>query len=140
LPKFSFRLESVRRYRVSLESIAKDNYRDAQRRVFECEQDIKSIYSKIDHILAEPALSIPDRLALEGRIARQEDQIQHQVIILQVLQSDETEALVAWVEAKKELEILEKLRENRRAEWLLDENRLEQAALDEWAVTRRKPA
>ncbi len=138
MPNFSFRLEAVRRYRATLETAAKDAYRDAQRRTFECENDILILIQKISFALNDPLQTVSDRLALESRIARIEEKIQHQNIILQVLQSEENDALLAWVEAKRELEILEKLLEKRVEEWQLEELRKEQAELDEWAVTRRK--
>jgi flagellar biosynthesis chaperone FliJ len=63
-----------------------------------------------------------------------------QNVVLKVLLNEEVTALNAWHLTKRDLETLVRLREAALEEYKLEENRREQAELDEWAVLRRKAA
>lgn len=137
MAKFQFRLQKVLDYRAILEEQAKDAYLDAKAARLEAEAVIQSIGDRRKKSLASEAASIQDRLALEDLMHSLDDQERQQKIIIEMLLHDEEARQREWIEKKQELETLEKLREKEYDAWMLDENRKEQAALDEWAVTRK---
>jgi flagellar export protein FliJ len=56
---------------------------------------------------------------------------------LTVMVNEEEAAERAWLLRRKELRSIELLREKDLTEWAYEQDRTEQAALDEWAVMRR---
>ncbi|MFY9234475.1 MAG: flagellar FliJ family protein [Fimbriimonadaceae bacterium] len=137
MPKFAFRLHRVLDYRTMLEDWAKRAYLEAQRSRLEGDSVLARIHERRARALDHPALSLEDRLALERTLFAIDDLEHQQRLALQVLMEEEGQALAAWIERKRDAEALRKLRDKAYAEWEYDQDRREQADLDEWSVLRR---
>lgn len=138
--KFSFRLQKVLDYKRTLEENAKQAYLDAQRRTREVDLEIERLELQQSELLTRPIVTIGDRLALDAWLNRCDDEVAHLRSARQIVEQEEEQAREAWIEARREAEALEKLKFRRWEEWSLEAQRQEQAALDEWATMRRKPA
>jgi flagellar biosynthesis chaperone FliJ len=66
-----------------------------------------------------------------------DDEERAQKVVLKVLITEEDTALNGWHAAKRELEVLVRLRAAALEEYNAEAERKEQAELDEWAVLRR---
>lgn len=137
MAKFQFRLQRVLDYRAILEEQAKDAYLDAKAARLEAEAGIQSIADHRKKLLSTKLETIQDRISMQELLASLDDQERQQKIIIDMLTIDEENRRVEWVEKKQELETLVKLREKEYDMWQLEETRKEQAALDEWATTRK---
>lgn len=137
MASFRFRLQRVLEFRSECEQDAKKAYLAKRSEVVAVENAIAAIRQRRLDALAEPRSALDHFLLLEAELLRLDDHERDQKVVLSVL-NDEAEGLrVAWVRHKQELEAMEKLREKAYAQWLHEENRREQAELDEWAVLRR---
>lgn len=137
MPKFSFRLQKVLEYRVMEEGWAKDNFRAAQNAKSEKQAEIRKLIEHRSGVISLPANSIESRLHLERVMERIDDEERAQRAALAILENEEVNAQAAWNLKRQAVKAIEKLRENALEQWKLDEERREQADLDEWAVLRR---
>ncbi|MBX3119387.1 MAG: flagellar FliJ family protein [Fimbriimonadaceae bacterium] len=137
MAKFQFRLERVRDYRAILEEQAKDAYLDAKVARLEAEAFIHSINDQRNRLLSTEMSTVHERVALQEMVQALDDQERQQKIIVEMLAHDEENRRLEWIDKKMELETLEKLRQKEYEAWMLDESKKEQAALDEWATTRK---
>lgn len=137
MPKFDFRLQKVLEYRELEEGWAKDAYVEARAARLEVEAEIMTIDTRREALLREPVLSLGDYRSLEGVIISMDDDERHARIRLGVLADEADKALAAWQTKHQEVEALRKMKDQAFSEWMLDENRREQAELDDWTVTRR---
>lgn len=135
--KFTFRLEKVLEYRRLEEGWAKDAYRQAQSARMEGDAALARIGERRVTLLAQPVLSLPERRELESMLERLDGEEDVQRSVLAELMDEEAKAYTDWIERKQDLQALEKLRARAHDEWLLQANRKEQEALDEWSVLRR---
>ena len=119
------------------EEWAKHAYLEAQQARLRGDAELSRIGEKRRSLLSYPVLSVPDRIALEHSLFFMDDIEHQQRLALQVLLQEEGAALAAWQGKRRDAEALRKLRERAYEEWTLDQNRKEQAELDEWAVLRR---
>ena len=135
--KFVFRLEKVLDYRRLTEEWAKDAYLFAQAARLDADAALAAICEGRVAMLAMPVLGLQERLGLEAMLERLdgEEAMQRRVIV--DLIEDEERSLEEWIERRRDVEVLVKLREREHQAWLLESARREQAALDEWAVLRR---
>ncbi len=140
MAKFEFRLQKVLEYRGMVEQWAKEAYLDAQRKVFDAEAEREEIRATRQEILSRRMNSVEDLLALNAYVERLDDQEAMQDSILRILNDAVDTAKQEWIEAKQEAEALIKLRDGDLAEWTLDQERKEQAELDEMTVLRWKKA
>lgn len=140
MAKFEFRLQKVLEYRGMVEQWAKEAYLDAQRKVFDAEAEREEIRATRQKILSRRMNSVEDLLALNAYVERLDDQEAMQDSILRILNDAVDTAKQEWIEAKQEAEALIKLRDGDLAEWTLDQERKEQAELDEMTVLRWKKA
>lgn len=140
MAKFEFRLQKVLEYRGMVEQWAKEAYLDAQRKVFDAEAEREEIRTTRQEILSRRMNSVEDLLALNAYVERLDDQEAMQDSILRILNDAVDTAKQEWIEAKQEAEALIKLRDGDLAEWTLDQERKEQAELDEMTVLRWKKA
>lgn len=138
--KFKFRLESVLSYRRKLEEEAKNVYMEARSRRLDAEKGIDEIEQLQAEKLKQGFPSLNERLALQVWLDSMDDQRRHLEVAIEILQQEEEAARLAWVEARRESEALEKLKTSQKAEYDLELSRWEQNQLDEWATMRRKPA
>lgn len=137
MPKFSFRLQKVLEYREMEEGWAKDTYVAAQSARAEKQADIKKLIAHRTAIVSQPANSIESRLHLQRVMERIDDEERVERSVLAVLENEEFDAQAAWNVKRQAVKAIERLRENALEAWKLDEERREQADLDEWAVMRR---
>jgi flagellar export protein FliJ len=134
---FSFRLQKVLEYRRTQEGEAKQVFLDKRAATIEAEARISAIQAHRQQVLHEPVADLAGFLGLEARLAKSDDEERHEVAALGVLRDEEAAAEEIWHERRRDLEAISRLRERALQEWQLDEDRKEQAALDEWANHRR---
>src|SRR5687768_5732051 len=135
--KFDFRLQSVLQYREMLEEWTKQTYLECQAERLRQDAELAMICQRRQEMLSHPVLGLTDRLALERVLFSIDDAEHEQRIALGVLLDEEARALALWHERRREAETLRKMRDKAYAEWQLEADRKEQAALDEWASQRR---
>ncbi len=137
MAKFAFRLEKLLEYRRMQEGWAKDAYLAARARRIEGEQEIEELQGRRTEALQASPSTVQAMLDLEAYLVRLDDLERDMEVALSVLKDEEETARQEWIRARTDAEALQKLRDNEFADWLREENRREQAELDEWAVTRR---
>lgn len=135
--KFKFRLQKVLEFRQSVEEQAKRAFLEAQSRRVAAQQELSLIWVEHERLMKYPCNTLDERRTLETALDAQQDLAFDQQIVIQVLEGEEEQLREAWVLAKKEAEAMVKLREAQLEDWQLEQNRLEQIELDEWAVMRR---
>lgn len=140
MARFRFRLQKVLEYRSMLEQEAKDRYLNARSRTIEAEAELANMTKSKLNTLKQPLLTLGDRLALDLYMIRCEDKEAEQRLVIQACENDEETLRLAWIQSKKDLESIVKLKDHALVEWTEDENRKEQAGLDEWAVLHRRSA
>ena len=119
------------------EGWAKDAYLFARAARLEGEAELQLIRDERSYLIENTPTDLESRKALESRLALLDDRERGQNQILMVLGNEETNALAAWQLQKQELEMVRKLKETAQEQHTLQENRREQAELDELAVLRR---
>ncbi len=137
MKKFRFRLQKVLEFRTAMEHWAQEAYLDTRVARLEAEAALLEVQNRRTAILQQPADSLDARRNLEQSIQVMDDEERAKQTVIEVLSAEEAKALELWHEKKQELETIVKLRDKAFDEWLLEENKREQADLDEWAVTRR---
>lgn len=137
MAKFKFRLERLLEFRRMQEKWAKDAYSEVLSRKNQVEHEVELLQKKLELGAMSRPCAVDERIALNNYFERLDDSIRAQQVLVKMLEDESEQALKAWHEARKDAEAMEKLKEADYAEWLLEENRREQAELDEWAVLRR---
>lgn len=137
MAKFKFRLETVRKVRDRAREEAKRAYLEAIARRVQAEAERDEIQQRLAAIASFPARDLSDRFSQDAMILRLTDDVSSQETVISILVMEEEEAQRAYLLARQEAEAIERLREKRHAEWLAEEDRLENMALDEWATQRR---
>ncbi|ARU44500.1 MAG: flagellar export protein FliJ [Armatimonadota bacterium] len=137
MAKFKFRLETVRKVRDRAREDAKREYLEAIARRVQAEAERDEIQKRLAAIASFPARDITDRFSQDAMILRLTDDVSSQETVISILLIEEDEARRAYLQARQDAEAIERLREKRHAEWLAEEDRLENLALDEWATQRR---
>jgi flagellar export protein FliJ len=134
---FKFRLERVLGHRERLEKEAKNLYIQRKAMRLSWEQEIAALQERRNELSRTPVDSVVFRMELGNNFSKVDDDEKAARISLEVLKAEEEAAEMAWIHAKKELQVIQKLRDNRKAEWDLEDSRKAQNALDEWATLRR---
>jgi flagellar FliJ protein len=137
VPKFVFKLQKVLEYRERLEQEAKDAYMEARAKTIEAEAELAGMIEHRKAVIRQPLSSLEDHRALDLYVQACEDKERQQHLVIQVCEAEEEEKRLLWIEAKKDYQAIVKLRDKAFGEWLAEESRREQNALDEWAVLRR---
>lgn len=137
MAKFKFRLETVRKVRDRAREDAKREYLEAIARRVQAEAERDEIQKRLAAIASFPARDLSDRFSQDAMILRLTDDVSSQETVISILVMEEEEAQKAYLQARQDAEAIERLREKRHAEWLAEEDRLENLALDEWATQRR---
>jgi flagellar FliJ protein len=135
--KFEFRLERVLDYRRTLEENAKTDFLESQARRIELDAQIDELRRSRRGKLVEAVDGVQDRQALDLWLMRSDVEESHLRVAQDILIQEEDAAKERWIVCRMEAEVLAKLREKAHAEYLLQAERHEQAALDEWATMRR---
>lgn len=134
---FKFRLETVLDIRAIELEAAERAYLHAKSKREDAEQDFQGVQFMLTENRRKPRESFQARLDAQAYTERLEDEARAITSTIGVLQDEEKVAMEAWMEARKEVKALEKLREKAQDEFNLELNRKEQAELDEWATLRR---
>ncbi len=137
---FNFRLQTVLELRTVELETAEREYILAKSKREDAEQDFEGIKQMLQDQRRKPRVSFQARLDCEAYTQRLEDESRAILTTIGVLEDEESKAMSFWIEAKKEVKALENLREKAVDEYNLEQNRKEQAELDEWAVLRRSAA
>lgn len=135
--KFRFRLQSVLNYQRRLEEEAKAAYQAAMSKRIEIEMEINNLGIRRDIELARPIAGLESLLTLMHYVDRLDRERGDLEIAQDILLQEEEAAKLAWIEARKSAEAIEKLRTKQLEEYQLEASRAEQRDLDEWAITRR---
>ncbi len=138
--KFAFSLKSVLDYRRLVEQWAKDAFLEAQKKRLQAEESIILVHKRRAHALAQDACSLQERRTLQDYLDHLDDEERDLKFIAEMLSEEEETARLEWVEKRRDVDVLEKLRQKQLDEWNIEFNRWEQKQLDEWSVTRRKAA
>lgn len=134
---FKFRLQTVLDLRLETLHAAEQAYLLAKSKREDAEADLAAATRLRDDSRLNNHTGLTDRLAAEAYVMRLDDEARALEATLGVLQDEETALREAWIEARKEAQAIEKLKEKAQEEHAIDMNRREQAELDEWAVLRR---
>ncbi|MBS1722939.1 MAG: flagellar export protein FliJ [Armatimonadetes bacterium] len=137
MAKFKFKLEKLLEYRRLQEGWAKDAYAETMARKLEAEGQLEGLRRKRQEACMARPCGLDGRVSLDKYVTRLQDEERAGEATLSVLESDVEAAQQVWLEARKEAEAIQKLRDADFEQWLLEENRREQAELDEWSILRR---
>jgi flagellar export protein FliJ len=137
---FKFRLQTVLDLRVNELDSAERTYLVAKSKREDAELDFDGVKKMIQEQRQQPRETFQARLDAEAYSQRLEDESRAILTTIGVLEDEEAKAMGFWIEAKKEVKALEKLKEKAEDEYNIEMNRKEQAELDEWAVLRRSAA
>jgi flagellar export protein FliJ len=137
MPKFKHRLEKLIEYRRLQEGWAEEAYLMAHAARLDAERRRDRAWTKLR---TEQRSFQGDPRRFDQHLAyveRLECEANGEETSLGVLANEEEMARRTWLQARQDAEALDKLREKARAEWRIEEERREQAAMDEFAVMRR---
>lgn len=137
MARFKFRLQKVLDYRRHIEGLAMDAMLECRARRIEAEHDIEKVQRVRTKVLTTECERVEQMLTLETYMTRLDDEERDHQTVLALLMSEEESAEAKWREAKRDVEALEKLLEQERAQFELEQNRREQREQDEWAAQRR---
>lgn len=137
MAKFSFRLQKVLEYREMEEEWAKDAYLAAQHARSEQEEEIARLLSHKVVVIQCPPHGLEARKHLDAVLNKLDDDVRAQRSVLALLENEEMNAQAEWNVRRQAVEALMNLHDKARETWVLDEQRKEQAEMDEWAALRR---
>lgn len=138
--KFEFRLEQVLSFRRSEAEVAKAKFLERRASRLEAEARLASLGERRLELLDTTVTSLYGHRELEMQLQAMDDQERSERAALHVLVTEEEIALAEWHDRQRDVEVIERLRQDALDEWRREEARREQASLDEWAVQRRKAA
>lgn len=137
---FNFRLQKVLEYREMEEKWAKDFFLEKQAARFEAEAELAEIDRTRRLYLGMKADDVMQRRDLEVRMQKLDDCERAQRLLITHLLEEEDAARAIWLDKRQDKSVMEKLREHAKEAFDQIQLKREQAALDEWAVQRRKAA
>jgi flagellar export protein FliJ len=140
MAKFEFRLQQVLDYRRLEEEWAKQAYLEALAKVGEVEDRVTDLRTQRQSTLTRFDGEVAERMTLELYLTRLDDQERMEMSLIAILNDDVEKARATWFVRHQEAEALQKLWDQAHAEWVQEENRREQAAMDEFGVMRRRVA
>lgn len=106
---------------------------EAENELFQLEDDRR-------FLLSAGADDLNARQELEIRVQKLDDHERALKLLIHQLMEEEEQARDEWMTKKQDKGVLEKLRDKAYEAWMYKQNRIEQAALDEWTVQQRKAA
>lgn len=140
MSSFAFRLQKVFEYRELEEGWAKDNFLAKHVSRMEAENELFQLEDDRKFLLSAGADDLGARMDLEIRIQKLDDHERALRILIHQLTLEEEKARDEWILRKQDKSVLEKLRDKAYNAWLFRQNKLEQLALDEWAVQKQRVA
>lgn len=135
--KFEFRLQRVLDYRHLLEGWAKDALREAQAALVDAEQELEAILAERAQALKRKQKTLEAMVEQETFVLKLEDDAETQRSVIAILADEVERATNEWIEAKRAVETMEKLKQRELEIWETELAREEQKALDDWTNTRR---
>lgn len=138
--KFEFRLERVRQYRRQLEDQAKKELLETQLRVRQAERELEEMLDHRRQMLENALGTVGERMNTLNYVSFLDEKCASQESIIAILRQDEEMMRNQWMAARRDAELLEKLKTKAKDEYDLDLSRFEQAELDEWTMMRRDAA
>lgn len=134
--RFAFRLKSILLMREQVREEALKVYVEALQRRLEQEDSCNQLQEKIDNLLNnnnfDASFTPVDRIHFFNSIKKLEAHLEASNELLANLIEDENAKLSKFLEAKQEVEVLEKLKDKRLNEFLADQLKLEEKAVDDW--------
>ncbi len=137
MKRFEFRLQKVLDYREAVEGWARDAFLAARGARIAAEGERLRICDRRKIALLADPQDLRGRLALESLLEAIDGQESAQAAVVRALEIEEQALHDGWQERKREMESLQKLREEASREWEIEATRFDQRELDEWAVLRR---
>jgi len=135
--KFRFRLETLRWHRLHIEDAKAAVFTSAQFKRMAAQSSLAEIQAKERMARMDSLPSNPGHMALRDLyLEHLADRIVEQEGVVDVLAGEEETARQEWLEARRNREVVDKLRDKALARHRADELREEQGNLDEWAVLR----
>jgi flagellar export protein FliJ len=136
MSRFRFSLDRVLEIRTSQERAAAAALASANARLAASGsvldglvEDLRSVRQSVSEGGLDPGMANPLAVGLRvaiGKAVRDRD----------LSQDEASRCLTAWQEARRQKELLEKLRQTRLDEFVVASQRIQDASLDEWAVQR----
>ncbi|ARU40254.1 hypothetical protein CCB80_03510 [Armatimonadetes bacterium Uphvl-Ar1] len=133
---FKFRLQTVLDLRLIALDEAERQYVLAKSKRESAQADHDGVQRILAQAKQQSRANFQDRIDSLAYTDRLQDESRALLSTIGVLEAEEDQAFAAWMEAKKEVKTIEKLRTKALEEYQLDETRREQAELDEWATLR----
>ncbi|MBA4293686.1 hypothetical protein C0431_12055 [bacterium] len=133
---FKFRLQTVLDLRLIALDEAERLYVLAKSKRESAQADHDGVQRILAQAKQQSRTSFQDRIDSLAYTDRLQDESRALLSTIGVLEAEEDQAFAAWMEAKKEVKTIEKLRTKALEEYQLDETRREQAEIDEWATLR----
>lgn len=137
MAKFKFKLQKLLEYRELQEKWAKDAYLEIVARKHEVTAEVEAVKRRRETAMSSHPTALDELLSLDSYLTRLDDDQRALEAAVSVIESEVEEALGEWNQARLAHSAICKLRDKEFAQWMLDENRKEQADLDEWSSQRR---
>ncbi len=128
------RLLDHRRY---LEKSAKDVWMLKRAERLAGEEELEQMRVKRRGLASETVMEFTQLVQQQHALSRMESLEKAFLAALAVLANEEEAAYSLWMIRKTDAEAIDKLREKALDQWEKEQEKKEQAALDEWAVMRR---
>ena len=120
-----------------LEEEAQGAYMNCKARRIEEQSILMDINVKKNFQLGTQSMHLEAYKSKELYLVRLDDEERSQKSIISILEDEEENARLLWIERRKETKAIEKLYDKQYSEWLLEANRAEQNELDEFAIQKR---
>jgi flagellar FliJ protein len=142
---FVFRLESIRKYRKSLQDVAQREYAEAEANVRRQKDMIKSFYNRIDEARKERSIQQGSKSFSAEAFAGVEDFIKLTSIRITRAREEARELMQVMeekhhnlVEKAKDRKILDKLKEKKYEQYKAEMKKLENLEMDDLVVMRHQ--
>jgi flagellar export protein FliJ len=133
---FKFRLQTVLDLRLIALDEAERLYVLAKSKRESAQADHDGVQRILAQAKQQSRTNFQDRIDSLAYTDRLQDESRALLSTIGVLEAEEDQAFAAWMEAKKKVKTIEKLRIKALEEYQLDETRRQQAEIDEWATLR----
>lgn len=137
MAKFRFKLQKLLEYRELQEKWAKDAYLEIVARRNEVVADVEAVKRRRETAMSAHPTALDELVSLDSYLTRLDDDQRALEAAVAVIEGEVEEALAEWNKARLAHSAIVKLRDKEFGEWMLNENRREQADLDEWSSQRR---
>jgi flagellar FliJ protein len=135
--RFRFRLESVLRHRLQIEEKKERAFVEAQQRRRAAQRVLRQLEAEVMRVRqVDPGLDLRWLEWREQYVVRLRDRMAAQEQVISLLAQEEEQRRQEWLEARRDRQVLDKLKEKAKARHRAEELWEEQRDLDEWAVLR----